>query len=322
MSENQSSLKLNLQHFASEPGLTKTANLGDSISIDFASQFEKNFKKFLEVLGVTRKIPMSVGTAFHQYRMSVKLAEGEGEVAEGDVIPLSEVSREKVAITELTFKKYRKATPMEAIQAHGYDLAVTQTNDEFIKALQKTIRNKFFQNMIASVENEKRTNKKEIAQPTLQGALAFLRSNLETVADDEISMIAFVNPEDVAQHIADGKLNSIGAVYGLNVLQDHTGNKIITNKEVPEGQVLGTLAENIVVPYVNMGGEVSKAFNFSKDSLGFIGVTHDPAKDRLTAETVAAHGVHLFIDNIDLIQKASIVAPTPTTEPETLPEGA
>lgn len=312
--------KLNIQHFAAEPGLTNTEALGEAISIDFTSRFSSNLKKFMEVLGVTRRLPMGVGTALHKYAMDVDGSQNnDGVVAEGDIIPLTKVTRKKIDIIELDFKKYRKSTPVEAIQAHGYDLAVTQTNDAFLKYIQNNIKNDFYADLLASADHADRTNNEVVESKNLQGVLAFLRANLETVADDDVTLIGLVNPNDAAQHIADGTLNSLGAVFGMNVLQDHTGTVVMTNSVVSKGQVFATVAENIVVPYVDVAGETSKAFDFTKDELGFIGVLNDIQSNRLTAETIAMHGIKLFADNVDLVKMGSIVAPAPT---ETVPEGA
>lgn len=309
---------------AVEEKLTNKDALGEAISIDFVSRFESNLKKFLEVLGVTRKLPMGVGTALHKYRMNVDgSANQDGNVVEGDIIPLTKVEREKIDIIELDFKKFRKSTSMEAIQAHGFDLAVTQTNDAFLKYVQNGIKEAFYADLIASAENEERTNTETISSSNLQGVIAQLRANLEVVADDEVSLLAVVNPYDVADHLAKGELNSLGAVFGMNILQDYTGTVILTNKVVPKGTVFATVAENIVVPYVDVAGEVSKAFNFTKDSTGFIGVLNDLQPERLVADTIATHGVKLFADNVDLVQKGTIEAvEAGTPADEGTPEGA
>lgn len=310
--------KLNIQHFAAEPGLTDTEALGESISIDFTSRFGSNLKKFMEALSITRRLPMGVGTALHKYAMDVDGSQNnDGVVAEGDIIPLTKVTRRKIDIIELDFKKYRKSTPVEAIQAHGYDLAVTQTNDAFLKYIQNNIKNAFYADLMASAEHADRTNNEVVESKNLQGVLAFLRANLETVADDDVTMLALVNPKDAAQHLADGTLNSLGAIFGMNILQDYTGTVVMTNSVVPQGKVFATVAENIVVPYVDVAGETSQAFDFTKDELGFIGVLNDLEPKRLTADTIAMHGIKLFADNVDLVKVGAIVPEVAGT-----PEGA
>ena len=57
--------------------------------VDFVHQFEhKSFAKLLEVLGVTRKIPMMEGTTMYYYTTTGTLQ--DGNVPEGEIIPLSQ----------------------------------------------------------------------------------------------------------------------------------------------------------------------------------------------------------------------------------------
>ncbi|MDN8823169.1 capsid protein, partial [Staphylococcus aureus] len=82
-------------------------------------------------LGVSNKLPMNIGSNIKLYKYRVTEA-SEQVVAEGDEIPLTQVTRELVKTIELTFSKYRKATSAEAIQAHGFDLAVNKTDTELL----------------------------------------------------------------------------------------------------------------------------------------------------------------------------------------------
>ncbi|MDU7038561.1 MAG: hypothetical protein E6346_04170 [Lactococcus lactis] len=45
-----------------EYNLTNTESLSQAKSIDFASKFGNNINKLLEILGVTNKLPMNVGS--------------------------------------------------------------------------------------------------------------------------------------------------------------------------------------------------------------------------------------------------------------------
>lgn len=314
--DGNKSLKLNIQHFAGEANLTDTEALGQAKSIEFASRFGFQLDKFMEALGITRKLPMGVGTALHKYAMKVEEDAGGGVVAEGDIIPLTKVTREKIDIIELDFQKHRKSTPMEAIQAHGYDLAIQQTDDELFKFVQGKIRDNFFDDVFASATHEKRTNTDPLTSTTLQGAVALAQANLSDYADQDVSTIVIANPYDVAEHLGDGQINSTGAVFGVNLLEGYTNVKIMTNRRVERGTIFSTVAENLVVPYVNMKGEVNKAFPISTDETGFIGVLHDIQSNRLTSDTVTAFGVKLFADNVDLVNKVTIEeAGTSDSEP-------
>jgi len=294
---------------AVEQNLIDVQALGQAKSIDFANKLGVGLDKLFEALAVTNKIPMSVGTALKQYRFRVVDSTApNGDVAEGEVIPLTKVEREQVNIAELVFKKYRKSTSMEAIQAHGYDLAINQTDRELLRYVQKNFRTDFFSTLKNAIENVGRTNTAALSATNLQGALAKGRANLSVLLDDEITPLAFVNPNDVADHIASGLIVSNGAQFGMNLLTTYVGAKVVEFSDVPAGEVWMTVAENLNVAYANPRGEIGRAFGFATDETGFVGVSHDIQQDRLTADTVLTHGVTMFPENIDAVIKVSIVA--------------
>lgn len=290
-----------------EQNLINVQALGEAKSIDYANRMAIGLNKLFEALSITNKIPMNVGSVLKQYRFKViDSSEPDGNVAEGEEIPLTKVEREQVKIAELTFKKYRKSTSAEAIQSHGYDLAVNKTDNELLRHVQKKFRTQFFNSLRDALENEKRTNKKKIQGVNLQGALAKGRANLSSLLDDEITPIAFVNPNDVADHLANGLINSNGAIFGMNLLTPYVGARVLEFSDIPEGEVWLTTAENLNVAYANPNGELSLAFSFATDETGFVGVIHNIIPNRLTTETILAHAVTMFPENIDAVVKVSI----------------
>lgn len=296
---------------AAEPNLIDVKALGEAKSIDFANRMGIGLNKLFEALSITNKIPMNVGSAIKQYRFKiVDSTAPDGNVAEGDIIPLTKVEREQVKITELKFKKYRKSTSAEAIQSHGYDLAINRTDNELLRYVQKNFRKDFFNSLKSALDSADRTNKAALTGKNLQGALAKGRANLSTLLDDEITPIALVNPNDVAEHIANGFINSNGAQFGLNLLTPYVGVRVIEFADVPAGEVWMTTAENLNVAFANPRGELSRAFAFATDETGFVGVLHDIQPERLTADTVFASAISMFPENIDAVVKVTIKAET------------
>ncbi|MHC3758883.1 capsid protein [Staphylococcus succinus] len=292
---------------AVENNLIDVQALGEAKSIDFANKMGEKLNKLFEALSITNKIPMNVGSALKQYRFNIVESEApNGDVAEGDIIPLTKVEREQVNITELEFRKFRKSTSAEAIQSHGYDLAINRTDAELIRYVQKKFRTDFFNNIEDAVNNADRTNTEVLEAKNLQGALSKGRANLSVLLDDEVTPIALVNPNDVAGYLADGFINSTGSQFGLNLLTPYVGSQVIEFADVPAGQVYMTTAENLNVAYANPQGEMSRAFNFASDQTGFVGVIHDIQPQRLTADTVYASAISMFPENIDAVIKVAI----------------
>ena len=280
-------------------------DLGQAKSIDFANRFSNNIVKLLEVLGVTNKLPMNVGSNIKMYKFSVEEAYTT-TVNEGEEIPLTKVKRELVNTIELTYTKYRKATTLEAIQAHGFDLAVNNTDNELIRHYQKKIRTDFASVLSQAAGTAIDSSKKALTAKNLQCALAKGRAKLTTVIESDITPIAFVNPDDTAEHIANGLIVSNGSMFGMGLLTNYVGVRVIELSDVPAGEVWMTASENLNIAYANPNGEVGKAFNLVTDETGMVGVLHDIQANRLTAETVLTGAIQIFAENVDAVVKIKI----------------
>lgn len=280
-------------------------DLGQAKSIDFANRFSNNIVKLLEVLGVTNKLPMNVGSNIKMYKFSVEEAYTT-TVNEGEEIPLTKVKRELVNTIELTYTKYRKATTLEAIQAHGFDLAVNNTDNELIRHYQKKIRTDFASVLSQAAGTAIDSSKKALTAKNLQGALAKGRAKLTTVIESDITPIAFVNPDDTAEHMANGLIVSNGSMFGMGLLTNYVGVRVIELSDVPAGEVWMTASENLNIAYANPNGEVGKAFNLVTDETGMVGVLHDIQANRLTAETVLTGAIQIFAENVDAVVKIKI----------------
>lgn len=84
----------------------KRVDLARVREIDFTLSFSESVKKLVEALGVTRKIAKQAGTVLKTYKATGTLQ--SGNVAEGELIPLSKYTTEPVDYDEITIKKWRK----------------------------------------------------------------------------------------------------------------------------------------------------------------------------------------------------------------------
>lgn len=305
-----------------ENSLIKTEYLGTVKSIDLANKIEISLSKLFEALSITNKIPMSVGQQIKQYsfvvseRRPLPGEKGIGGIAEGEEIPLTEIRRVPQNNLVLEFKKFRKSTSAESIQAHGFDLAINKTDNELLKYVQRTFKEDFFESLKAALETNlpsSKNRKSQYSGKTLQGALAKGRAVLSTVMDTDITPIAFVNPNDTAEHIANGLITSNGAQFGMGLLTNFVGIRVVEFSDVPEGEVWMTVAENLNVAYSNPNGELSKAFNLITDQTGLVGVMHNVQPTRLTSDTIIMSATKMFPENVDAVIKVSI-RPSSNTE--------
>lgn len=290
---------LNLQLFADE-NLT-TADFSKVNSIDFVNQFEGSIKKLIEALGVTRKMPLEKGNVIKMYKAEKTLK--SGKVAEGELIPLSKVKRVLAGTHEVILEKFRKEVTAEAIQEQGFDEAVTWTDDELLKEIQKKIRSDFFTFLATGTAAATGASFQEVLAQTW-GQVQILWE------DDEIRPVFFANQLDVADYMGKAGITTQTAL-GLTYIENFLGlGTLILNSNVPKEKVYATAATNIVLAYVNAaGGELGKAFDLTTDETGYIGVTHTAVNNHLTYETVAVSGILLFAERLDGVVVGTISAP-------------
>ena len=303
----------NLQFFAGradnypEPNTQNQANFSelDAKSIDYAYRFGENFSKFIEALGITRQIPVQEGFTITMYTApEVDLA--DGDVGEGELIPLSKVTPQPATTKEVTLKKYRKVTTAEAIQRYGRDKAVDMTDEAVIKEVQKGIRDDLF-----TAIKTHGTAQDNLKAGTLQGALASAWGALEVLfEDDTISTVAFVNPMDVANEIANKEI-TLETQFGLRYYTDVTGTTVFLNNTIPQGEIYATAADNLQVAYISANSDLFDEFDMFTDEFGYIGVAHGKALEILSVQTVLVSGVLIFPERLDGMVKVEIGEVTP-----------
>lgn len=276
---------------AAETNLIKSEDLVRAREIDFTYRFSESIKKLMEALGVTRKIPKQAGTVLKAYKATGTLQ--DGNVAEGDLIPLSKYVTEPVTFEEITLKKWRKATSAEAIVEKGYNQAVIMTTDAMLKDVQKGIRTNFFEFL--------GTGTGVATGNTFQATLAQAWGQLQVLfEDDDIQAVYFMNPLDVADYLATANI-SLQTAFGLTYVENFLGlGTVIFNSSVPKGKIYATAKENIVLYYIPVNGaDLNEAFSFTSDQTGLIGIHETPDYTNMTASDTVVSGIVLFAERLD-----------------------
>lgn len=265
---------------------------------DFNLQFTGNLQKLTEALGVTRKIPVQEGAALKMLKVTGTLE--SGNVAEGDLIPLSKYETEEVPVGEVKLNKWRKGTTAEAILKGGYDQAVGATTDKMVKDIQKTIRGDLFTFMA--------TGSGKAQGADMQAALANAWGKLQVLfEDDAVDTVYFLNPMDVSDYLGAAQV-SMQTVFGMNYIENFLGlGDVFLNSNVPAGKFYATAKENIVLYYVNVGaGDIKAAFGLTTDETGYIGINEYPDKDTARVIDLVLSGVTFFPERIDGIVVGTI----------------
>lgn len=266
-------------------------------SIDFTEQFQDGLQTLLRVMGVTRLTPMAQGSNIKIYKSEVTKA--DGAVAEGEIIPLSKVTKKLDHTLTLDFKKYRKITTAEAIQSTGFQGAVTDTDTKLMNDIHKDVKKDLFDFIGTGNTKAEGTN----FQETLGAALGQLAVKWE---DNDIQSVAFVNPIDFYANLGTSPL-TLQTAFGLQYIQNFMGvNTVIMSGNVKQGTIAVTAAQNINYAYAAINGSLSSAFDLTTDETGLIGVTHNPVNEALSYQTVIFLAGKLFAERLDGIVVSSI----------------
>ena len=275
---------------SAEANLSKSANFARVREREFVEIFTGDIRKLIEALGVTRMIQKESGSVLKVQKVSGTL--DTSTVGEGEVIPLSEFSTTWEAIGEITLKKWRKATSIEAINDKGYDQAVTATTDKMLKLIQRGIRSDFFTFLATGT----RTATGDGFQDTLANAWGQLQVIFE---DNDIESVFFMNPLDLAGYLGTANI-SLQTLFGMTYLKNFLGlGDVFLNSDVPKGKIYATAKQNIVCYYVNAGAaDISEGFSFTTDSTGLIGIHEYADYDRDTVNDSVVSGIKLFAENL------------------------
>jgi hypothetical protein len=259
--------------------------------VDFNYQFTGNLNKFMEILGVTRKIAVQEGAVLKALKVTGTLE--SGAVAEGELIPLSHYETVEVPMGDAVLGKWRKATTAEAILKGGYDQAVGATTDKLVKDVQKKIRADFFAQLAKGTGNA--------TGATLQPALADGWGKLQVLfEDDAVDTVYFLNPTDVAEYLGTAQI-TVQTAFGMNYIENFLGlGTVILSAGVPAGKYYATAKENIVTYYINVAsGDIASAFNLTTDETGYIGINEYANESHAVVEDLIMSGVTFFAERID-----------------------
>lgn len=291
---------------AAETNLIGKSKMARVREVDFVSQFtHQSLNKLLEVLGVTRKIPMMEGTTMYVYSTSGTLQ--SGAVAEGEIIPLSQYTTTKTAVGDITLKKWRKAVSAEAIKKSGYEASVRETDAALLKDVQAGIRTDFFTFLNGTISGS--TSASGVG---LQAALAAAWGQLQVkFEDDTAEAVYFVNPLDIADYLATANI-TVQTVFGMNYIENFLGlGTVIMTSRVTAGTFVATAKENLMLYYLTMNGDVANAFNLTADETGYVGIKSGyQNEERAQIESLVMSGIQILVEYAAGVVKGTITEPT------------
>lgn len=294
-----------------ETGLITAEKMKKVREVDFVRQFQhKSLAKLIEVLGVTRKIPMMEGTTLYYYTTTGELQ--DGNVAEGEIIPLSEYKTEKTPVGEITLKKWRKAASAEAIKKSGYTAAVRDTDAALLRDVQVSTRKDLFDFMNGTV-----TNSTPVSGDGLQAALAAAWGQLQVKFEDDTTQpVHFLNPLDISDYLGRASITTQTA-FGMNYIEDFLGlGTVIMSSRITQRTFVSTAKENFIMYYLTMNGDVANAFGLTADELGLIGINSGYRnEERAQIESLVMSGIQFLVEYAEGVVKGTIGGASPAAAP-------
>ncbi|HFI0563135.1 TPA: phage capsid protein [Streptococcus suis] len=288
-----------------ETNLTKMNDLGEIKTIDFVEKFSTNIKELLQLLGVTRMLPLSSDMKIQTYKWDV--VEKTDAVGEGEDIPLSKVTRKKAKEFTVEWFKRRRAVSAEAIARHGASRAIDEADLKLMRNIQNGIKKQFVTFLGA--------NPTRIESTSLQKALAASWGKAATFEEfDGAPLVSLVNPLDVADYLGDTKvLADASNTFGMTLLKNFLGTEnVIVLNAIPQGKVYTTAVENLVWAYLNVNSsDLGNLFADYTDETGFIAASRDRQLKNLTFESVFFGANTLFAEIPEGVVEATIQAAAP-----------
>ncbi|MDY4770261.1 MAG: hypothetical protein SO267_05970 [Lachnospiraceae bacterium] len=273
--------------------------------IDFVTRFERNWEHLREILGIMRPIKKQPGAV-----LKSKYAEGtlqNGNVGEGEEIPYSKFTVKEKTYAEMTIEKYAKAVSIEAIKDHGYENAVQMTDDEFLFQLQTDVTSRFYDYL--------KTGTLTSTETTFQMALAMAKGRVENkfkqMHRNVTGVVGFVNILDVYEYLGAAEI-TIQNQFGFQYMKDFMGFNtifLLSDSEIPRGQVIATPVENIVLYYVDPNesdfARAGLVYTVSGET-NLIGFHTQGNYHTAVSEAFAVMGLTLFAEYIDAIAVITI----------------
>lgn len=259
--------------------------------VDFALKFEADVKAILAVLGGCRLQPKRAGETINGYRAVGTL--GNTNVGEGETIPLSAYSVEKVPLGDIVLQKRAKGTSAEAILQNGFEQAVNLTSKKMGTDATKKIKDDLFTALGLGTGVSYGS--------TLQATLANAWAQLQILFEDtESTPVHFVNPLDVASYLGSASITTQSA-FGFKYVEDFLGlGTVFIASGVPQGTVFSTARDNVILSYIDVNdNDLGEVFDFTTDDSGFIGIHEAPNYDNMTALTTVIWGVKFTPEMID-----------------------
>jgi len=286
---------------------TTTAQIKlEAKEVDFITRFEQNWDALREIMGIMRPIRKQPGTKLVSSKATVELQ--DGNVPEGDEVPLSQATVTPVAYEDLELEKFRKRVTAEAVAKYGAPIAVQKTDDAFLVELQNKDLDRFY----TFAQTGTLTGSYATFQMAVSMAVTLVKDKFKKMRRDYTNIVVFVNTIDVGKYLGAAEI-TIQTQNGIEYFKNFLGaTTVVISSEIPEGTVLAIPADNIVLYYIDPGDadfeELGLSYTTGNGETNLIGIHKEGVYGRVSGDTHALMGMKLFAEFIDAIANIKISA--------------
>lgn len=289
---------------AAKANLTKSANIAVTArAIDFVTRYGLNWDSLREILGIMRPIKKENGTELKSKKATITLQ--SGDVGEGEEIPYSLASVVEVPYEKIKLEKYAKAVSIESVNEKGPEAAIQMTDEAFLNELQANVLDRFY----TFLQTGTLTSTESTFQMAVAMSIGKVKDKFKKMRRTSTNIVVFVNTLDAYKYLGAAEL-SVQTSFGIDYIQNFMGAQtVILSSEIPEGKVIATPAENIVLYYVdpsNSGFEQLGLEYVVDGETNLIGFHANGDYRHAVGESYALMGMTLFAEYLDAIAVITI----------------
>jgi hypothetical protein len=289
-----------------EAGLTMTTDFSvEARKIDFVSRFTQNWDALREIVGIMRPIRKEPGTVLRSYRAELTLE--DGNVGEGEKIPLSKATVTEVTHEDLTIQKYGKGISIEDVDNYGPEIAIAKTDEAFLNELQGKVMEDFY----AFLKTGTLKDTADSFQMAVALAIGKVKDKFKKLHKDGSRVVVWVNTLDAYRYLGAAQL-SVQSAFGIDYIKAFMGAEtIILSSEIDEGTVIACPVENIINYYTDPSHSAyaRMGLEYTVDGeTNLIGFAIEGDYSTATGKNWAIMGMKLWAEYIDAIAVITVGA--------------
>lgn len=264
--------------------------------IDFVSRFNNTWDALREIMGIMRPIRKEPGTKLVSSTATVNLQ--DGNIPEGDEVPLSDVILTPVAFEDLKLEKFRRRVTAEAVERFGAVRAVQKTDDALLNELQGNVMDRFY----TFLQTGTLTSTETDFQMAIAMSLGLVTNKFKEMRKGMTGLNTFVNVLDIYRYLGTAAID-VQEKFGIQYLKNFLGtSSMILSSEIPQGTVITTPSDNIDFYYIDPSDGDFQQLGLQYTTYGetpLIGVHAEPNYGRVSGDMHVLMGIKLWAEYLD-----------------------